>query len=83
VVAVRKVIVLAGVSGVGKTHARLTDPALKDLPCVDIADVYCEYPEFDWMEAFFALARRVRTCLEQCDTVIVEGYFLPGSTTRQ
>ena len=38
---------LAGVSGVGKTHARLTDPALKDLLCVDIGDVYRQYPEFD------------------------------------
>ena len=43
----RKVIVLAGVSGVGKTHARLTDPTLRDLPCVDIADVYREYPLTD------------------------------------
>jgi hypothetical protein len=43
----KKVIVLAGVSGTGKMHARLNDPELKDLPCLDSADIYEEFAEFD------------------------------------
>ena len=48
-------IILAGVSGNGKTHIRLNDPALRDLPYVDIADIYEEYPEFDWLDALYTL----------------------------
>ena len=78
----KKVIVLSGVSGTGKTHARLHDPELKNLPCVDIADVYREFPEFSWYEALPAMLKRMRKELEEHDTVIVEGYFLPGTRSR-
>jgi adenylate kinase family enzyme len=79
----KRAIILSGVSGTGKTHARLNAPELKNLPHLDIADVYREFPEFDWYEAFWALAKQVREALEEHDTVVIEGYFLPGSTTRQ
>jgi len=79
----KKAIVLAGVSGVGKTHTRLTDPELKDLPHLDIADVYREFPEFDWVEAFWALVKQVRSALGKHPAVVIEGYFLPGSVTRR
>ena len=36
----KRAVVLAGVSGTGKTHAWLNDPELKDLPCVDVADYH-------------------------------------------
>ena len=32
----KRAIILSGVSGTGKTHARLNDPALKDLPHVTV-----------------------------------------------
>ena len=79
----KRAIILSGVSGTGKTYARLNAPELKDLPHLDIADVYREFEEFDWYEAFWALAKRVREALEAHDTVVIEGYFLPGSTTRR
>jgi len=40
-----KVIVLTGVSGTGKTHARLNDPELKDLPYLDIPDICGKFPD--------------------------------------
>ena len=81
----KKVIVLTGVSGVGKTHARLNDPELKDLPCVDIADIYQEHPEFDWSDALYTLLQRLRFMLreQEDEAIVVEGYFLPGSPSRR
>jgi predicted kinase len=79
----KKVIVLAGVSGTGKTHARLNDPELKDLPYVDIADVHEEFPEFDWYEALHALLKRARQLLQEHDIIVIEGYFLRFSTSRR
>jgi predicted kinase len=78
----KKAIVLTGISGTGKTYARLNDPALRDLPCVDIADVYREFPEFGWLDALHALLKRVRLLLQKHDTIVIEGYFLPRSTSR-
>jgi len=75
-------IILSGVSGVGKTHARLNDPELKDLPHIDIADVYRKFPEFNWYEALYALLKRVREAFEGHNQVVIEGYFLPGSVSR-
>ena len=78
----KRVIVLCGVSGVGKTHARLHDPELASLPFVDIADVY---RDLDWAESYGATAAlATKTCrlLRDHGCVVVEGYFLPGSLTR-
>jgi predicted kinase len=79
----KRAIVLCGVGGTGKTHARLNDPELKDLPFVDIADIYKEFPEIDWSAAHAILERRMAKLLQEHDAVVVEGYFLPGSVTRQ
>ena len=38
----KTLIVLSGLPGSGKTHTRLTDPDLRDLPAFDIADIYQE-----------------------------------------
>jgi predicted kinase len=78
----KKAIVLTGISGTGKTYARLNDPALRDLPCVDIADVYREFPEFGWLDALHVLLKRVRLLLQKHDAIVIEGYFLPRSTSR-
>ena len=47
-----KIIALSGLSGVGKTYRRTTDPSLKDLPYIDIADIYPEYPGISKLTAF-------------------------------
>ena len=78
----KRAIVLCGVSGTGKTHARLNDPALKNLPYADVADFYREFPELDWASATAAVCRKARELLEEHDTIVIEGYYLPGSTTR-
>lgn len=79
----KKVTVLCGVSGSGKTYQRTIHPALKDLPFVDIADVYKEFPEFDWFLATAAACKRVCVLLQQNDHVVLEGYFLPNTTSRK
>jgi predicted kinase len=79
----KKVIILAGVSGTGKTHARLNDPELKTLPCLDTADIYEEHPEFGWYEALYALLKRARQLLQKHDAIVIEGYFLRFSTSRR
>ena len=35
---------LAGVSGAGKTYERTHNPLLQDLPTIDVADYYEQYP---------------------------------------
>ena len=79
----KRAIVLCGVSGTGKTHARLNDPELKGLPHFDIADVYREFPEFDWPTALAALCKRLRGAFQNHPAVVVEGYFLPGTPSRR
>jgi len=79
----KRASILSGVSGTGKTHTRTTDPELKDLPHLDIAEVYREFPEFDWSEALGCLLKRARKMLQEHDTIVIEGHFLPGSTTRK
>ena len=79
----RKAIILTGVSGTGKTHARLNDPELKDLPCVDIADIYQEHPEFDWSDALYTLLQRARILLRKHRVIVLEGYFLPNLPSRR
>ena len=75
----KRVTILCGVSGSGKTHRRTTDPDLKHLPCVDIADVYREYPVFDSLTATAVVCKRARVLLRKTDHVVIEGYFLPGT----
>lgn len=78
----KKVTVLCGVSGSGKTHRRTTDPDLQRLPYVDIADVYKDFPEFDWSVATSVACRRVCVLLQQNDHVVLEGYYLPNTPSR-
>lgn len=81
----KKVICLAGPSGSGKTYMRQTDKKLKDLPVVDIADVYRETrlrPPHDWKRALGILLARAREVLRDCEVVVVEAYFSPGSLAR-
>ena len=75
----KTVTILSGLSGVGKTWLRTTHPALKALPCLDMADIYREYPEMDYLEAGGVLLKRLGILLEEADDMVVEGYFLPRS----
>lgn len=79
----KQVTILCGVSGSGKTHRRTTDPGLRDLPYVDIADVYREFPEFDSYVATAVVCKRALALLRQTWHIVIEGYFLPGTPSRQ
>lgn len=79
---VKKVGVITGVSGAGKTHLRQRAEELRGLPVVDISDVYRELPMVDYVRATLEVARRTRELLRSHAHVIIEGYFLPGSPSR-
>jgi len=78
----KTVIVLCGVSGVGKTYARTHHHKLKHLPAVDVADVYLDNPGATWIEASAVVIKRTLALLKEHDRVVVEGYYLPGTVTR-
>lgn len=78
----KRVIALSGVSGAGKTYRRTTDPALKDLPCVDIADIYAEFPGAPKAEIFAAAMFRLQDLICEHDAVVFEAALLPGSRQR-
>ena len=65
----KRVIVLSGVSGTGKTHARTTDPELQVLPHLDIADIYREFPGMDWYMALHALLKQMRALLKEHEAI--------------
>lgn len=78
----KKIVALSGVSGVGKTYRRTTDPALKDLPCIDIADIYKEHPGISKLTAFGRMMTSTEMLLRDDDTVVLEAAFLPNSRQR-
>lgn len=84
----KRVTVLSGLPGSGKTHRRLTDETLANVPFFDIAAIYAEhnakFPEFpmEWWMATEELIRQYREFLRHNDRCLVEGCFMPGSPSR-
>ena len=85
----KKVIVLSGIPGCGKTWSRENSPELSALPFIDIADIYRIHEEkfpgyepLDWCTATLKLLRLVREILPQKNVVVVEGCFLEGRPSR-
>lgn len=79
----KELIILSGVSGTGKTRYRTRHPDLKDLPFVDMADIYRDNPAIPkGVSGTVVLWHRVRGKLKEHDTVVAEGYFLKGSVSR-
>ncbi len=76
------VLCLCGVSGAGKSFLRQTKQEFRDLPVVDISDVYRELPWADYVEATLEVARRTRELLKSHDAVLIEGFFIAGSPSR-
>ena len=74
----RKIIVLSGISGCGKTRRRTTEAGLKNLPCVDIADIYAEKGSIDSALAFHILCERINRLLDNHNQVVVELYASIG-----
>lgn len=78
----KRITVLSGVSGTGKTYHRTHE--LAHLPFVDIADVYRENPFIErGAMATCALWDRAEKLLEENDEIVIEGYFLKGSESRR
>lgn len=77
------IVLLSGVSGTGKTWLRTRHTQLSQLPCVDIADIYDDLPDADWWQATNALIAKTHKLLKDHPTVLVEGYFLPGTESRK
>ncbi len=80
-----RIIALCGISGVGKTYRRMTDPELKDKQYVDIADIYEEErPDLSNRQIFALMLDRIENMIESGEEIIVaEAYFRRGSYQRQ
>jgi len=78
----KKIIAMSGVSGVGKTWARTHDADLKELPQLDIMDVYREYPGISPTGAFSQFIGKVQTLINRNDCIVLEAYFRQGSRQR-
>jgi predicted kinase len=79
----KTVYALSGRSGAGKTFRRRTDPDLKDLFCIDIADIYQEHPEADPHSAFSMMLEAMAETFEQGETFVVEARFRKDNYQRQ
>lgn len=82
-VAEKRILVLAGVSGTGKTRYRRRH--LANYPYIDIADLYKEFPSLmRGAPAVITLSYRLHKLLGEhlVGTVVIEGYFLRGSESR-
>ena len=84
-----RITVLCGISGVGKTHYR--EHNLPDVPYLDIADIYDEIYLHEPLVtrsaiismAHATLAERIWEAANKgIPHLVVEGYFLPGSPSR-
>ena len=78
----KQVLVLGGVSGVGKTTLRKTMMGEHpSTPVIDAMDIYQETPELSWKDRFAVMVERLDEALSDHDVVVLEGYFLPDSPT--
>ncbi len=80
-----RIIALSGISGVGKTRLRTTDLRLRDLPYIDIADIYAEEPEGSSNRQVFTLMLdRLESLIENgAEAVVLEAYFRRHSYQRE
>jgi predicted kinase len=76
----KKLTVLSGISGAGKTHYRKKH--LAHFKFVDMADIYLKY-DCQWNEALGRAFDRLEELFEDNDQVVLEGYFLDQSISRQ
>jgi predicted kinase len=80
-----RIIALCGLSGVGKTYRRETDPELKNLPYVDVADIYMEEEEgISSRWALQLMLNKIEYMIERGEqTIVVEASFRRRSGQRQ
>ena len=87
-----QIYVIGGVSGSGKTFFRTHHPVLRDLDCIDIAEVYRTHADSGgivWREALEAFIGQIAEHLEErrgdgvhC-SVVVEAFFRRGGPQRE
>lgn len=80
---VKTIYALSGGSGIGKTFTRTTDPKLKDLPYLDIADIYSTCPGVTAAVAWSLFEEELIPLLEEQPAIVLEAYFRPGSFQRK
>lgn len=83
------VIIVAGLPGSGKTHLRTNDPALKELPYLDMDELRQEAKRqcdpnsssyWIWRQSMLDLLDTIDTYAGQdVEQLVIEGVFAPGS----
>jgi predicted kinase len=78
----KTIYALSGYPGSGKSTLRATDPRLKDLPFVDVADIYAEFDPIGSQDAFSQLLIQASEALKDSDAVVLEATFPRGHWQR-
>jgi len=68
----KTIIALCGAPGSGKSTYRTTNPETKDLPYLDVADIYAEYGNIRSEDAYAELLARLLKLLADHDKVVIE-----------
>jgi predicted kinase len=72
-----KIVALFGPCGSGKSTLRKSDPELKDLPCVDIGEVYKQFPGTTPLQALGWFINETEQALREHGSVVVEAHGSP------
>ena len=73
---------LAGISGAGKTYARTNNPLLLNLPYIDVADYYAQFPGIGPSEAWTRLEVDLINAMDKGGDIVVEAWFKHGGFQR-
>ncbi len=80
----KKVTVFCGISGAGKSFERKKGP-YKSLPFIDMGEVRKRNNtnDCDWIDFLLIAEMEAKDLLMRNDHIVIEGYFLPGSLSRE
>lgn len=79
----KTIIALSGLPGSGKTTFKNSDPLLKTLPFVDVADVYAEFNPISARDAFAELLNQTSEHLKGSDIVVIEASLARNTWQRE
>jgi predicted kinase len=80
----KTVTVFCGISGAGKTFQRSKAP-YKRLPFIDMGQLRKRpgAEDYDWYDFLQIAIEEAKTTLQSCNHLVIEGYFLPYSQSRE
>lgn len=80
----KKVTIFCGISGAGKTYRRSKSP-FKNLPYIDMGQIRKRpgAEDCNWYDFLLAAIDEAKRLLQSHNHIVIEGYFLPGTQSRE